>query len=62
MTGVVYAPAQPVTYIGDMQGTNGCTQIVAKTVSWNGNATLAMDCSTYGMSSLAVGGKVSLKE
>jgi hypothetical protein len=62
MSGVIYAHAQPINYIGDMSGTNGCTQIVSKTVSWNGNATLAMDCSAYGMSNLAVGGKVTLKE
>jgi hypothetical protein len=62
LTGVIYAPAQPVTFIGDMEGANGCTQIVSKTISWNGNATLALDCSAYGMSNLAVGGKVALKE
>lgn len=62
MTGVIYAPAQPVDYIGDMEGSNGCTQIVARKVNWKGNATLATDCSAYGMSNLAVGGQVALKE
>jgi hypothetical protein len=56
MTGAIYFPSQDVSYIGDFSGTNGCTQVVARTISWSGNASLAVNCSAYGMQSIAVGG------
>jgi hypothetical protein len=56
MTGAIYFPTQDVSYIGNFSGTNGCTQIVAKTVSWSGNATLGINCSAYGLQTVAVGG------
>ncbi|MDQ0466491.1 Flp pilus assembly protein TadG [Caulobacter ginsengisoli] len=62
LTGALYFPNQSVSYLGDMQGSNGCTQVVARTVSWSGNANLAVDCTAYGMSALPVGGAVKLME
>jgi Flp pilus assembly protein TadG len=62
LTGAIYFPNQSVSYLGDMQGTNGCTQVVARTVAWSGNASLAVDCSAFGMSALPVGGTVKLME
>lgn len=62
LTGALYFPSQPVAFSGDMEGANGCTQLVAKTVDWSGNASLAVDCTSYGMSALAVGGVVKLAE
>lgn len=62
MTGAIYFPSQDVSYLGNMQGANGCTQVVARTVTWSGNASLAVDCSAYGMSALQVGGAVKLME
>ena len=62
LTGALYFPSQPVSYLGDMVGSNGCTQVVAKTIAWSGNANLAADCTAYGMGALAVGGVVKLVE
>jgi Flp pilus assembly protein TadG len=62
MTGAIYFPNQTVSYIGDFQGANGCTQIVARIIQWSGNSNLAADCSAYGMSPLPVGGVVKLVE
>ncbi|ESQ91974.1 hypothetical protein ABAC460_03495 [Asticcacaulis sp. AC460] len=62
MTGAIYFPKQPVSYLGNFQGHNGCTQLVARTIAWSGNTTVAIDCSAYGMSALAVGGVVKLVE
>lgn len=62
MTGAIYFPNQTVSYIGDFQGANGCTQVVARIVQWSGNSNLAVDCSAYGMSPLPVGGVVKLVE
>ncbi|QUD89387.1 pilus assembly protein TadG-related protein [Phenylobacterium montanum] len=62
MTGAIYFPSQPVSYLGDMAGANGCTQVVALTVAWSGNANLAANCTAYGMNNLQVGGVVKLAE
>jgi Flp pilus assembly protein TadG len=62
LTGAIYFPKQTVSYIGDMQGANGCTQVVADMVSWNGNANLGVNCTAFGMSALAVKGAVKLAE
>ncbi|WP_040310047.1 pilus assembly protein TadG-related protein [Asticcacaulis biprosthecium] len=62
MTGAIYFPKQPVSYLGNFQGANGCTQLVARTVSWSGNTTLKVNCAGFGMGALAVGGVVKLVE
>lgn len=60
MTGVIYAPDASVSYIGNFGGVNGCTQIVAQTVSWSGNAKFSDNCSSAGMSPVQVGSVVRL--
>lgn len=62
MTGAIYFPNQLVSYIGNFQGANGCTQLVARIVQWSGNSNLGADCSAYGMNTLPVGGVVKLAE
>ncbi len=62
MTGAIYFPNQVVSYIGNFQGANGCTQLVARIIQWSGNSNLAADCSAHGMSPLPVGGVVKLAE
>jgi Flp pilus assembly protein TadG len=52
MTGAIYFPKQNVNYIGNFAGSNGCTQIVADTVTWNGHTHLAANCTGYGMRTL----------
>jgi hypothetical protein len=60
MTGVIYFPADPIQYNGDVTGFNGCTQVVADQITWIGNATLNVDCSTYGINQVQIGGAVHL--
>ncbi|HVZ30126.1 MAG TPA: pilus assembly protein TadG-related protein [Asticcacaulis sp.] len=62
MTGAIYFPRQTVSYIGNFQGANGCTQLVARTIQWSGNSNLGIDCSAYGMNTLPVGGVVKIVE
>lgn len=62
MTGAIYFPNQVVSYIGNFQGANGCTQLVARIVQWSGNSNLAADCSAHGMNPIPVGGVVKLAE
>ncbi|WP_395672934.1 TadE/TadG family type IV pilus assembly protein [Phenylobacterium sp.] len=48
-TGHLYFPSQSVTYNGNFSGENGCTHVIADTVTWSGNATLEVDCTDTGM-------------
>lgn len=52
LTGALYFPKDAVEYSGNFSGDNGCTQVVASTVSWTGNATVEVDCSAFGMATL----------
>jgi hypothetical protein len=54
MTGAIYSPNQSVNYLGNFSGQNGCTQVVAKSIQWNGNTSMAVDCSAYGMNKIPV--------
>lgn len=49
MTGTIYFPTDNVTYQGDFAGAQGCTYIVADTVSWSGNTGFNLNCTQYGM-------------
>ncbi|HYG25351.1 MAG TPA: pilus assembly protein TadG-related protein [Caulobacteraceae bacterium] len=57
MTGVIYFPAGNVQYNGSFTGFNGCTQVVANTITWTGNTQLSVDCSAQGMSVIQIGGR-----
>ena len=62
MTGAIYMPGQAVEYLGNFAGLSGCTQIVARTVSWSGSTAVEADCTAYGMRSLPVLHLVQLTE
>jgi Flp pilus assembly protein TadG len=61
-TGAIYFPKQSVSYLGNFSGENGCTQVVANTVSWSGNTTVSVDCTAAGMPPISVGSVVKLAE
>jgi Flp pilus assembly protein TadG len=52
LTGALYFPSDAVEYSGNFSGDNGCTQVIGRTVSWTGNATVEVDCSAFGMATL----------
>jgi Flp pilus assembly protein TadG len=54
LTGYLYFATQPVQYLGNFSGKQGCTRVVANTIEWSGNTTLddSQDCSTYGLHKL----------
>lgn len=62
LTGDIYFPTQTVNYLGNFSGSNGCTQIVADQVQWNGNATVAVNCAAYGMNPIPARQTVKLVE
>lgn len=45
--GAIYLPKAALNYAGGSGASNGCTQIVADTLSWSGNSNLALNCSGY---------------
>ena len=62
LTGNLYFPSQAVSYNGNFSGRNGCTYVVANTVSWSGNATFSVDCSAEGMKKIPARNLVKLVE
>lgn len=47
LSGVIYVPKAALTYAGGSGASNGCTQIVADTLTWTGNSNLALNCAGY---------------
>jgi Flp pilus assembly protein TadG len=62
LTGNLYFPSQQVSYNGNFTGDNGCTYIVADTVSWSGSTTFSVDCTTQGMPKIPAQNAVSMVE
>lgn len=62
MTGALYFPSRDVQYNGNFSGLNGCTQIVARTVTWSGSTTISADCEDYGVRPIPVLSLVKLTE
>ena len=50
ITGAIYAPTGQVEYTGGASTTTGCTQIVALTVTFTGNANFGNSCTNSGIS------------
>lgn len=55
ITGNIYFKSGDIDYQGSYSGVGGCTQLVADTVNWTGNAGFSVDCSAYGMSPIPAG-------
>lgn len=62
LTGNLYFPSQQVTYNGNFSGRNGCTYVIADTVSWSGSATFSVDCTAQGMNKIPARNLVRLAE
>jgi hypothetical protein len=62
LTGAIYFAGQFVNYLGNFSGNGGCTQIVARTIEWSGNATINQNCSAYGMKDIPASQLVKLVE
>jgi Flp pilus assembly protein TadG len=62
LTGDLYFPNQQVSYIGNFTGVNGCTQVVADTVSWSGNTNISVNCAAAGMQNIPARQAVKLVE
>jgi len=51
-TGAIYLPRANLTFAGGTTGGNGCTQIVADTVTFTGNSNLSLSCAGAGTSAM----------
>ena len=60
LVGAIYAPGREVSMLGDFQGSNGCTQIVASTVVLSGDNSFSTDCSGMGTLNIAMAGRARL--
>jgi Flp pilus assembly protein TadG len=58
--GAIYLPKAALNYAGGSGASNGCTQIVADTLNWSGNSSLALNCSGY--ATKPIGSAASLVE
>jgi hypothetical protein len=50
ITGAIYAPSQQLNYSGGSSTATGCTQLVALTVTFTGNANFGNSCTNSGIS------------
>jgi hypothetical protein len=62
LTGDLYFASESVSYLGNFSGQNGCTQIVADTVTWTGNSTIGVNCAAMGMTNIPARQAIKLVE
>jgi hypothetical protein len=46
--GAIYVPKGSVQYAGGANATTGCTQLIADTITFNGNSNFALNCNGFG--------------
>jgi Flp pilus assembly protein TadG len=47
LAGAIYIPTGAITFAGGIGASSSCTQIIGNTVTFVGNSSLAIDCSSY---------------
>lgn len=62
LVGAIYAPGREVSMLGDFTGSNGCTQLVASTITLSGNNTFSANCAGAGIGNIATAGRTRLVE
>jgi len=46
--GAIYVPKAALEFVGGYESGQGCTQVIADTISFAGNSNVTLDCSGYG--------------
>ncbi|MDP3739483.1 MAG: pilus assembly protein TadG-related protein [Hyphomonadaceae bacterium] len=62
ITGAIYTPASELIFSGNFSGENGCTQLVASTITLLGNMGFATDCTGRSLRWAQVPGAVRMLE
>jgi hypothetical protein len=60
--GAIYAPSAHVEFAGSGTASGGCTQIVAATIEFTGDANIGTDCTGTGVSDIEINQLVMLVE
>jgi hypothetical protein len=62
LKGALYFAKQSVEILGDFNGSNGCTQIVSRTIKFSGNTSYSADCTGNGIEDIKFAGIVTVVE
>lgn len=62
LQGAIYTPSSNITFSGNSAGTEGCTQVIASTITMTGNSTLKSTCASAGTKDLKAGEVVRIVE
>ncbi|WP_245525794.1 pilus assembly protein TadG-related protein [Mesorhizobium sp. M00.F.Ca.ET.216.01.1.1] len=62
LQGALYTPASAIEYKGNSAATDGCTQVIADTVTLTGNSTVQSTCENAGTRDVMVGQVVTIVE
>ena len=60
LSGAFYTPSADVDYRGNFAGSNGCTQVITRRISFSGNSSLNVDCTAAGTRRIAVNEVIAL--
>ena len=62
LQGAIYFPASQITFKGNSETVDGCTQVIGRTVTLSGNSTLRSSCATSGTRPLTANENVAFLE
>jgi len=62
LSGAFYTPSADLDYRGNFTGSNGCTQVITRRISFSGNSALTVDCTAAGTRRIAVDETIALVE
>jgi hypothetical protein len=62
LIGALYFPSQSIEMLGDFGGSNGCTQIVSKTITFSGNTDFSADCTDINLKDITLAGSIKIVE
>ena len=62
VNGAIYTASGNVQFLGGSTVTGGCTQVVARTITFSGNAQVGVDCTTSGVRDIRTARLIKLVE
>ncbi|QIZ79194.1 hypothetical protein HFZ77_01255 [Thalassovita gelatinovora] len=62
LQGAIYLPVSEVTFNGNSNAQNGCTQVIADTIKFSGNSDLSVTCENTGTEQIMAGESASVVE
>ena len=62
MQGAIYMPAADIQFTGNSAVSNGCTQVIGRTVTFSGSSSLKSSCATAGTRIISTNETVTVTE